>query len=236
MLEGLNKMDTQPEKLNQIVAGLKESLTTATVYLAALQNVPYALQATEIASGISEIAKAVEGACGLVEQLTVLTVLPQTSPSNPIAPLVRDAVSLAANGSSHTVRCVIPEDLWPMPVTMGQLTRMIYELVTNSLHSMDTPSEVVLTLENISVVETDGVPIPKGSYIKLSVVDHGESITLEKQTQLQMQPSLPTSNDCSLGMSLCLAILRAYGGHLTINAMPGGGSNVTGYLPAVLHA
>jgi PAS domain S-box-containing protein len=152
-----------------------------------------------------------------------------------IGDLVKDTATFALTGSPVAPRFVIPMDLAPVEIDVGQISQVMHNLVLNAQQATPGAGTVSVTLENVAFAQDewrDGVRIRAGRYVSLAVQDHGIGISPENMRRL-FDPYFTTKKaGTGLGLAVCYSIVTAHGGFMTVKSELGKGACFTLYLPA----
>jgi len=149
-----------------------------------------------------------------------------------IARLLSETAGFALRGSN--VRCAfhIPEDLWSAEVDEGQISQVIHNLVINADQAMPEGGALQIRAENVLIDGQNGLPLPEGRYISVTVSDQGVGIQKEYITKI-FDPFFTTKHKGSgLGLASCYSIIHNHGGYITAASEPAAGSTFTFYIPA----
>ncbi len=141
--------------------------------------------------------------------------------------LIRQAV-----GEGCEVRLRTDERLWPCHVDPSLLETALLNLALNGRDAM--PDGGVLEIETRNVVLDEGsMPVPPGSYVRLSVTDTGCGMPPEVRDRV-FEPFFTTKEvgkGTGLGLSMVYGFVRQSGGHVAVESAPGAGTTVALYLP-----
>jgi PAS domain S-box-containing protein len=146
--------------------------------------------------------------------------------------LIRDYVGFAVRGSN--VRCDFGfgEGLWPVDVDEGQMGQVFNNLVINACQAMPGGGTIKIDARNVDVGPKNGMPLPEGKYVRISVEDRGTGISGEHLQRI-FDPYFTTKQDGSgLGLSIVYSVIRNHNGRITVKSDPGVGTVFTMYLPA----
>ena len=145
--------------------------------------------------------------------------------------LVRDTALFAVSGSK--VKCVfeLAEEVRPVEADLGQISQVINNLVLNADQAMPSGGTLRLGVHNAELDGTGGVPLPPGSYVRLTVADEGIGISPDVLERI-FDPYFTTkSTGNGLGLASCFSIIHNHGGHIGVESAPGVGTTFTIYLP-----
>ncbi|MCX5864819.1 MAG: ATP-binding protein [Deltaproteobacteria bacterium] len=154
---------------------------------------------------------------------------------------LKEEVVSTLEGSDLVVEFDLAEDLWPITVDPSQFRNVIKHLVLNAREAMPKESGGTLTIKavNESLPEHHGKhpTLPPGSYVKISIQDHGCGISKENLPRI-FDPyfstkQLGSQKGMGLGLTLCEAIIKKHGGVITVESELGHGTTFHLYLPAV---
>jgi PAS domain S-box-containing protein len=150
--------------------------------------------------------------------------------------LLVDWVSFAISGAN--VDCVfeIEDDLWPVEIDEGQMSRVINNLVINAQQAMPEGGTIIVRATNIFIGRERQrgapAPLPKGRYVRIDVVDHGMGIP-ENHLMKVFDPYFTTKQMGSgLGLSIAYSVTRSHNGHIRAESHLGKGTTFTIFLPA----
>jgi CheY-like chemotaxis protein len=126
---------------------------------------------------------------------------------------------------------MFPADLWPVEADEGQVSQVLNNLIINAAHAMHDGGTVQVYCGNVFVARDD-LPLTKGNYILISIMDHGFGISKEHLSKI-FDPYFTTKQKGSgLGLSTSYSIVKNHGGHITVESDKGIGTTFQVYLPA----
>jgi two-component system NtrC family sensor kinase len=148
----------------------------------------------------------------------------------PIGPLVSEVLSLLS--TQLTARSITPSvDLAPgLPPVPGDaigLRQVLLNLLTNALDAMNAPGGIAITA-CVSALNGD-----RSRYLEIAVRDGGHGMSSE-EVQRAFEPFYTTKapgRGTGLGLVIVEHIVRAHGGHLSIDSTPGQGTIMRVHLP-----
>lgn len=180
--------------------------------------------------------KAAHIAGDLTHQLTTFSRIghPDMKPVN-LTEIPIDAACLLPQGAKVKCEFVLPADLWPVNADEGQLLRVFNNLTLNAAEAMPDGGSVIVTAENITVKHRDGLPLPHGRYVRISIKDTGSGIK-KKHLPKIFDPYFSTKHrgktkGAGLGLAISYAITRNHNGYITVESEEGKGSTFHVYLP-----
>ena len=186
-----------------------------------------------IVKHLDGLEKAAQRATALTRQL--LTFAKGEAPIREIASIsesLKDTVIFALRGSSVRCEFSIVDDLWLAKVDTSQISQVINNLVINAKEAMPKGGTIKIKAENLTVKDDKYLPVPKGSYIKLSIEDQG--IGIQKGHLLKiLDPFFTTKHKGSgLGLAIVHSIIKKHGGYIDVQSELEAGTCFTIFLPA----
>ncbi len=146
----------------------------------------------------------------------------------PVAMLLEKAVAMLKNQAdekSIELSFKIAEDLPDVKVDANKIAWVLTNLISNAMRYTDTGGSIRLSAEAI------------GPQIQVSVTDSGAGIPYEYQSRI-FDKFVQVKTDKSvggtgLGLAICKEIVRAHGGTIWVDSVPGQGSTFTFTIPVV---
>lgn len=182
---------------------------------------------------IERAMEAFERARGLTQQL--LTFSKGGAPirrTGHLEPLIRNATQFALSGSSCICQYDIVPDLWPCDFDESQLSQVIDNLVLNAVQAMPMGGMLEIVAGNTELAEGDHPILPAGSYLRITVRDHGHGISREIRERI-FEPFFTTKQTGSgLGLATSYSIVHRHEGCLDVESEPGEGTAFHILLPA----
>lgn len=157
----------------------------------------------------------------------------------PASYLKEETVS-TLEGSGLVAEFDLDENLWPIIVDPSQFRNVIKHMVLNAREAMVSGSggKLKITAANESLPEHHGKhpTLPPGSYVKISIQDHGCGISKENLPRI-FDPyfstkQLGSQKGMGLGLTLCDTIIRKHGGAITVESELGKSTTFHISLPA----
>lgn len=154
----------------------------------------------------------------------------------PIAGIIKESVKEVLDHAPLRAELELPEDLRPVPIDAEQMRQVFLNLVTNAKEAMPDGGVLRITGENIHLAADDGLPLPAGDYIKLTLQDTGLGIETEHIPRI-FDPYFSTKDTYSqkglgLGLAVCYSVIKRHGGLITIDSQVAKGTTFALYLPA----
>lgn len=153
-----------------------------------------------------------------------------------IADIIHEAANYALRGSKST--CTLDLAAGPMPVDAdtAQILQVLQALIINADQAMPGGGVVTIGAQIVDVSGNNPIPLPIGSYVRITVKDEGVGIPKEKMGRI-FDPYFTTKKDGSgLGLAIALPIIKNHGGCMDVDSEPGVGTTFSIYLPASIHS
>jgi PAS domain S-box-containing protein len=210
---------------NNILTAILNSVT-----LAKSTTADHAIQAK-----LDRIEKASLQARNLTQQL--LTFSKGGTPIRKVTSLqdvIRDSASFALRGSNVRCHFYLEDDLWPAEVDEGQIGQVINNLIINADQAMPEGGIVQVRAENVEVSPEEGLPLPPGNHVKISIKDEGIGMP-EKLLSRIFDPYFTTKQKGDgLGLATSHSIIKKHDGHIDVESEVGIGTTFYIWLPASL--
>jgi len=147
-------------------------------------------------------------------------------------PNVVRRVTEAALASPNVSLHFEPPPLFPaVAFDESQLVQVIDNIVVNACHAMPQGGSLDVSLAVVNITSGSTLPLPAGSYVRVSFKDTGIGIPLEHMPKL-FDPFFTTKpNGTGLGLASTFSIVKRHGGHLDIQSELGKGTECHVYLP-----
>ena len=132
----------------------------------------------------------------------------------------------------------IPADAWQPFADQSQLELALMNLVINARDAMPDGGTIKLVAENKQVADDDPLPLPKGEYLVLAVIDSGCGIPAEMIDKV-LEPFFTTKDvgkGTGLGLSMVYGFAKQSGGTLRLISEAGEGTRAELWLPRASQA
>ncbi len=150
-----------------------------------------------------------------------------------LAPIIREAASLALVGSNVKCDVSLPEDLWNAEVDEGQIAQVIHNLVLNAAQAMPEGGIATVAAANVvrGAAELPASATP-GELVEITVSDNGVGIAPENLGSI-FDPYFTTKQAGSgLGLATSYSIVKAHRGAIAVTSRVGAGTTFTVLIPA----
>lgn len=146
--------------------------------------------------------------------------------ANPVPPLLEKAAAffkIQAEEKGVVLSFTVPEGMPNMKADENKITWVLTNLLANALHFTPRGGAIRLTAEAFA------------PFIQISVRDTGPGIPYEYQSKI-FDKFVQVKSDnvlggSGLGLAICKEIVRAHGGTIWVDSVPGAGSTFTFTLP-----
>ncbi|HEX3275933.1 MAG TPA: PAS domain S-box protein, partial [Gemmatimonadales bacterium] len=192
---------------------------------------------------VTEIIKAGSRAADVTRQLLAFTrqqfLRPEVLSANAI---VRDLEKMLRRllGEDHTLELALDPDAGELRADRGQLEQVLVNLILNARDAMVRPGKVRLTTAAVQLDESyvaahQGVDLPQGSYVRLTLSDSGLGMDQETQARI-FEPfftTKPVGQGTGLGLSTVYGVVKQSEGFVWVYSELGLGTTFKIYLPRV---
>jgi PAS domain S-box-containing protein len=153
-----------------------------------------------------------------------------------IVKLLRDVVKDILGDEAPAVLCQwdIPPDLWSVEFDRDQMHSAFWNIIKNAKESMPNGGMLEIFMQNAVISKKMLLPLKSGSYVKISIKDHG--VGMEKEMlQNIFDPFFTTKEKTTgIGLTTSYSIIRDHQGTIEVESEKGVGSTFTVLLPAVV--
>jgi PAS domain S-box-containing protein len=151
-----------------------------------------------------------------------------------IAKTLKDAARRLPKHHHLNIRWTIAPGLWPADFDGEQVCLAFKNILKNAAEAMHNGGSIDVKAENIHSRDIKHINIKRGSYVQVSITDHGEGIPGERQAKIFAPYFSTRKNAEGMGLTTAYSIVRKHDGWLRVTspAASGKGSQVTILLPA----
>jgi PAS domain S-box-containing protein len=149
-----------------------------------------------------------------------------------VGKLLREAADSALKGSNTTCRFCCTPDLLLTELDMAQMRQVFINLLINADHAMPEGGTIDVAAENVTVGPGDNLPLPNGSYIKITIRDQSIGILNEHLQQLFDPYFTSRQRGSGIGLATTYTIIKNHGGLITVESEFGRGTTFYIFLPA----
>ena len=154
----------------------------------------------------------------------------------PAATLVESAVSLALSGSRVQCDLVLGEDLPAVECDVADMNLVIANVVSNAIEAMPEGGTICVEVIERCLKPSEGFPLIRAQRcVEVIIRDTGTGIEGRHLSKV-FDPCFSTKEGRSgMGLTVAYGILSQHGGHVSVESIPGRGTTVRLYVPAVEH-
>ncbi|MGH7515695.1 MAG: response regulator [Gemmatimonadales bacterium] len=192
---------------------------------------------------VTEIIKAGTRAADVTRQLLAFTRQQFLRPEKlPVNVVVRDLEKMLRRvlGEDHQVDLALDAGAGEIRADRGQLEQVLVNLMLNARDAMPDRGRVTIAtgavaLDEAYVQRHDGVALPRGEYVQLSVSDTGVGMARDVQARIfePFYTTKPVGQGTGLGLSTVYGIVKQSEGFVWVYSEPGLGTTFKIYLPRV---
>lgn len=227
------------ESVSQLSAGIAHDFNN--LLSSVMGNLNLARQQVEGMEQVTETLRRAEDSCRFARRLTdqLLNFVQGSRPyreNTDLPEFLRDCVEFLLSGSNVTLSWQFGHDLPLVSIDCGQLQQVLASLVMNSVQAMPQGGTLQITVNQSTLDLASGIPLVPGQYLVISLKDSGEGINEENLSRI-FDPYFSTRKKArGLGLSSAFNVMRAHGGYITVDSLPGQGATFHLYLPLELAA
>ena len=146
--------------------------------------------------------------------------------------LLGRSIRLATCAQNVSASLDLEDGLPEIEVDESQLERVIFNLIRNSVQAMPNGGRLRVSASRRDLTAADGIAVPEGPYLQISVRDWGPGIAEEHLQHLfhGRFTTKPEGNGC--GLPICYQIIRDHGGEILVRSRVNVGTEFFIYLPS----
>jgi PAS domain S-box-containing protein len=149
-----------------------------------------------------------------------------------IPKIIKESANIALRGSKVSCDVSLPDGLWPVEADEGQLIQAINNIIINADQAMPDGGIIKVQVENIQSDGSNGLKLPEGTYVKISIQDQGVGISEENLAKI-FDPFFTTKpKGTGLGLTTAYSIVKKHNGVIKADSKIGTGTTFQIYLPA----
>ncbi len=152
--------------------------------------------------------------------------------------LITSVSSLVLSGPITSSEIIAPNDLWDVEVDENQMRQVLTSLLENAREAMIRGGVISIRAENIELTEngTEGIDPKSGRYVRVLISDAGIGISEENMPKI-FDPYFSTKyrgsqKGMGFGLAIARSVIKKHNGHITVESVPGQGTNVCLFIPA----
>lgn len=147
--------------------------------------------------------------------------------------VIRDSVDLMIAGSHCHSKVVIDGDLKMVHGDQTRIAQVLNNLLVNAKQAMPKGGDIEVRASNIVIATDNKFQITPGSYVRLSVEDHGVGIPEENLNKIFKMHFTTKKEGSGIGLSSCVYIIKEHGGTIHVESEVGVGTTFTVLLPSL---
>jgi len=210
---------------NNILTGIMGNISFAQMFLDATHKAYKPLEAAEKAS-----LRARE----LAQQL--LTFAKGGEPIKKVVTaqrMVEESVSFVLRGSNVKASIDIPDSIHAIEADEGQISQAFNNIIINATQAMPGGGILTITAQNETLIDSNLLSLPAGTYVKFSFADQGCGIS-DADLKNIFDPYFTTKAAGSgLGLASVYSIVKRHNGNISATSKVGQGTFFTIYLPSI---
>ena len=149
-----------------------------------------------------------------------------------IATLIKNNIEFFLSGSNVKANIDIDKGLWAAEADAGKIVQALSNTVLNAVHAMPDGGTLEVKASNEIIKDSPDLPIEKGKYIRISILDHGSGIENDALSKIFDPYYTTKSKATGMGLTTAYSIIKHHEGQIDVNSEPGKGTEVIIHLPA----
>lgn len=151
--------------------------------------------------------------------------------------IIKQTVEFSLRGSNVQASLEFDPDLWPVSIDVGQIDRVIQNLIINADQAMPDGGTVTIRAKNVQLPDDSvNLETEPGEYVLIEIADEGIGISKEDLPKI-FDPYFSTKSEGSgLGLATSYTIIQKHGGYINALSESGTGTIMQVYLPADVNA
>jgi len=148
--------------------------------------------------------------------------------------VIYNIVPFSLSGSALKYTIEISDDVKNCLADEHQISQVIENIIINARQAMSNKGDIFVKVDQFIQKEDNlnHIHLPKGEYIKISIIDTGPGISEENLKKI-FEPFFTTKKDGKgLGLAICYNIIKKHNGYINVSSKIGEGTEVDIYLPA----
>lgn len=150
-----------------------------------------------------------------------------------IIELIKESASFVSRSTSISFQYSFPENTRSVEIDRGQITQVLNNLLLNAIQASPKNGIIELSVENFQSSDKKQLPLKPGSYVRVTVKDHGIGIS-KRDLKRIFDPFFSTkSGGTGLGLATSYSIVKKHGGEMIVESELAKGATISFYLPAL---
>jgi two-component system, cell cycle sensor histidine kinase and response regulator CckA len=149
-----------------------------------------------------------------------------------IEEMIQKTSKLSLSGSNTKAEYHFPDNLLLVDIDIGQINRVIQNVVINADQAMPNGGILNISAENITLSDENVYALKPGHYVKIAFTDQGGGMTEDVLKHI-FDPYFTTKQAGNgLGLAIVYSIISRHDGHITVHSKVDTGTMLEILLPA----
>ncbi len=152
-----------------------------------------------------------------------------------IVELIQETVKHVHAGHEYRYEYSFSDNLSPVEIDTGQIRQALTNIILNAMNAMPWGGVIHIGAEEIHIGPESNVRVREGSYIRISIRDHGGGIPEDIILKI-FDPYFHTKQfgeGRGFGLTTSYSIVKNHFGDITVESDPGKGTTFHIYLPVI---